>query len=242
MSRTRVQLSPSWILKTSPYRDTSLLIEALTRTHGRVGLVARGARSARSRLRERLQCFRPLLLSWNESGDLGTLTGAEPDGAAVALGGELIFSGWYLNELLLRLLQRHEQHARVFQEYAEALSSLSRIGEAALRYFEVTLLAETGFGLDLDPDISPQLHYRFLPGRPLVPLNESQSGAFCGSSLIALRERRLFGADQLGDARRLLRAALSDQLGDRALASATMLRGLRQQLNRRVDGQESKSS
>jgi DNA repair protein RecO (recombination protein O) len=70
----RLTLEPSYVLHSRPYRESSLLLEALSRAHGRVGLVARGARSARSRWKSVLQPFRPLLLSWIKKGELGTLT------------------------------------------------------------------------------------------------------------------------------------------------------------------------
>ncbi len=237
MSRARIQLVPAWILKTTPYRDSSLLVEALTRDHGRVGLVARGARSGKSKLRERLQCFRPLLMSWVEAGDLGTLTHAEPDGVAVNLVGERIFSGWYLNELLLRLLQRHDRHEAVFEHYAQTLPALLHQGEAALRYFELTLLAETGFGLDLPEDLEPERWYHYLPSGVPEPLRQEEAGAYPGRCLIGLRDRMLQGDADLRFARNLLRSALAVQLGDKALASASVLRSLRLQA-RRKPGQD----
>src|ERR1051326_3923159 len=124
----RVQLEPSYLLSVRPYRETSALVEALTRGYGRIGVVARGARGPKSRLRGVLQPFRRVLLSWSERGELGTLSAAELEGG-VPPDGEAVLSGWYLNELLLRLLPRRDPHPEVFDDYAAALAALG--GEAA---------------------------------------------------------------------------------------------------------------
>ena len=90
MQRERVQLEPAWVLKAQPYADTSLLVDVFTRSHGRVGLIARGVRSAKSRSRALLQAFRPLVLSWSGGGELGALGAVEADGAPIELAQEAI--------------------------------------------------------------------------------------------------------------------------------------------------------
>ena len=227
MNRQRIQLQPGWVLKASPYGDSSLLVEILSRDHGRIGLIARGARSAKSRPRALLQAFRPLLLSWTETGDLGTLTGVEAAGAALDFKGETIFSGWYLNELLLRLLQRHDVHSAIFDAYGRALSALADTTERALRRFELSLLAELGFGLDLPDDLEAGLAYRFDSEIGLIPVGAAEHQTYPGGALIALRDDTLQNADDLRAARRLLKGALAEHLGGRSLNTATMLRELR---------------
>jgi DNA repair protein RecO (recombination protein O) len=229
MNRARVQLAPAWVLKASAYGDTSLLVEAFTGEYGRVGLIARGARSAKSRPRALLQPFRPLLLSWNERGDLGTLTGVEAAGPAQDLRGETVFSGWYLNELLLRLLQRHDAHALLFEAYGDAIAALARDGERALRRFEMQLLAELGFGLDLPADLEPDLRYAYRSGEGPVPVTDDEDG-YPGRALIALRDDALHSVEDLRAVRGLLRSALADLLGGRGLATAEVLRELRGQM------------
>jgi len=221
-----VQLEPAYLLSVKRYRETSALLEAFTRSHGRVGLVARGARGERSRLRGVLQPFQPLLLSWHEGGELGTLRAAEPAGAAPVLRGEAVFSGWYLNELALRLLQRRDAHPLLFDAYAAALGGLGGAGaEAALRIFEKRLLAEIGYGLHL-----PQAG----AGEWLEPegdgawrVAEPGPRAYAGASLQALAEERLDSPQALRDARRLLRAALARHLGERQLRTPRLLRAMR---------------
>lgn len=233
MVRQRLALQPAWVLKATPYSDTSLLVEALTPAQGRIGLVARGARGPKSRTRVLLQPFRPLLLSWNEAGELGSLTGAETAGMPHALDGERIFSGWYLNELLLRLLARHDPHPGVVDAYALALQALSgerdeAACEAALRRFELHLLAELGFGLDWPEDLRPEDGYRWHADQGLLRMPAPTSETLSGAALIALRDEALRTPEDLLTARRLLRAMLAPLLGNRPLATAAVLRQLRQ--------------
>jgi DNA repair protein RecO (recombination protein O) len=227
VTRGRVLLEPSWVLKASSYGDSSLLVEAFSRSHGRIGLVARGARSAKSRPRALLQAFRPLLLSWNESGDLGTLTGVEPHGVPHEFRGEVIFSGWYLNELLMRLLQRHDAHPALFGAYGDVLAALTEQGEPVLRRFELQLLADLGFGLDLPSDLDPDRRYRYPGGEGPVPTALEDEDGYPGRMLIDLRDDRLRDPADLRLARQLLREALAPHLGSKPLSTATMLRELR---------------
>jgi len=223
----RVQLEPAWILSVRPYRETSALVEAFAQQSGRTGLVARGVRSARNRLRGVLQPFQPVLLSFSERGELGTLTAAEAAGPPVALRGETVFSGWYLNELVLRLLPRRDPHPQLFGHYAEALAALPGPGAAAaLRLFEKRLLAELGYGLQLPEPVERDRWYDWDPERGLR-LAEPGPASYRGESLQALATETLETEESLRDARRLMRAALRPHLGDRALRTPELLRTLR---------------
>lgn len=231
--RTRIEFEPAFLLQQRPYRESSQLLEVFSAGHGRVGLVARGARGTRSRLRGVLQPFAPLLLSWTESGELGTLIAAESAGPAPVLAGERIFHGWYLNELLLRLIGRHDPHPQLYRDYAEALRQLpGERAEAALRIFEKRLLAESGYGLPLGGELEPRRRYRFDPEQGPRPAAESEQDAghdlYWGASLIALELERLETREALLDARKLLRAALQRQLGGRPLETPRLLRALRE--------------
>lgn len=228
--RARVTLEPAYLLSRRPYQDSSLLLEAYTRGHGRVGLVARGARSAKSKLRGLLQPFAPLLLSWSAAGELGTLHGAEAAGPPLALGGERVFYGWYLNELLMRLLQRQDPHPALFEAYALAAQQLPGEAEAAqdaLRVFEKVLLAEIGYGLLLPDTLAAERRYRYDPERGPLPAAVDEPGAYAGASLIALRDEQLATPAARADARRLLRAAIAAQLGGRPLQTPRLLREMR---------------
>ena len=224
--KQRVSLEPGYILNARPYTDSSLLIEALTRAHGRVGLVARGARSAKSKLRGVLQPLAPLLLSWAESGELGTLTGAESDGAPLPLAGDRVFYAWYVNELVLKLLERRDPHEQLYDAYAHALGQLAGAqAEVALRLFEKALLQETGYGLPLPDEPEAALHYRFDPQHGAVPAAPG-GGTVAGASLIALRDEQFDTPQALADARKILRAAIAHQLNGRELETPKLLREL----------------
>jgi len=228
--RQRVALEPAWLLRTQPYGDTGLLLEAWTEQHGRIGLVARGVRSARSRTRALLQVLRPLLLSWTGSGDLGTLTGVEADGPPPKLPGESQLCGWYVNELLLRLTQRHDPQPAVFDLYRAAIDALAARPDApagALRSFEFRLLTELGYGLWLDEELDAEASYRVVVGDVPESCEPDAPGAVSGRTLIALRDDDWSDARDLRIARQLLRAQLQPLLGDRPLRSAELLRSLR---------------
>jgi len=223
----RVQLEPAWVLSARPYRETSALVELFGQRSGRTGLVARGVRGPRARQRGLLQPFQPLLVSFSEGGELGTLTGVEADGAPVALRGEAVFSGWYLNELVLRLLPRRDPHPQLFAHYAEALVALAGDGvAAALRLFEKRLLAELGYGLQLPEPVERDRWYAWDPDSGLR-LAEPGPSSYRGESLHALAEEQLDTEESLRDARRLLRGALAPHLGERKLRTPEMLRTLR---------------
>lgn len=225
----RVEDSRAFLLHQRPYRESSALLEIFAQHHGRVGLVARGVRAARSRRRGELQLFRPLRLSWVIRGELGTLTGAESGGRAPLLQGDALYSAFYLNELLIRLLARQDPHPQLFERYTLALEQLAGAGpvEAALRLFEKALLDELGYGLQLDTvadsgaEVRPERWYDYhLETGPVeVAAAPGEGFVFRGSSLLALSHERLDSPEVLRDAKRLLRSALNLYLGDQPLKS-----------------------
>src|SRR6266853_819744 len=173
VERTRQESREAFILHGYPYRETSLLLEAFTRPFGRVSMVARGARSPRSPLRGVLLAFQPLALSWFGKGELRTLARAEWVGGQPLLHGEALLCGFYLNELLLRLVPREDPHDALFSRYWETLQQLASQGgsAAALRSFERALLKELGYAMTLERDsasggaIDPAKSYTYDPER-----------------------------------------------------------------------------
>jgi DNA repair protein RecO (recombination protein O) len=150
----RVHETPGYVLHTTAWKETSLIVQAFSRDHGWVSMVAKGAKRPHSVLRSALSLFQPLLLSWTGSSEIKTLTRAECAGVH-ALPGPAMMSSWYMNELLFRLLPREDPHPRLFDAYVMALQSLATGSSAAgaLRKFEWMLLQETGYGLDAEqPD------------------------------------------------------------------------------------------
>ena len=229
----RVENVPGYVLHSRPWRETSLIVEAFTREHGRVGLVARGVRRARSRFRGLLLPFHLLLLSWSGRGELPTLTGADTEGRVRMLRGRALFSGFYLNELLLKLLPRNDAHPDLFADYRHALAELDGncALDAVLRMFEKCLLDALGYGPTLDraadtgAPISPDKRYRYVLERGPVEGEGAAVGegpVVSGRTLLALAEGRLgcAGDDQeRTEARHLMRAILTPHLGPRPLGS-----------------------
>ena len=153
-ARQRVDQQPGFVLHSYPYRETSLIVEVFSRDHGRVGLVAKGARRPMSQLRGVLMAFQPLLIDWSGGGEMKTLVRAEWMGGQPLLGGQALLCAYYANELLMRLMPREDAHPRLHQAYGEALRALaaSEPQEVVLRRFELALLQELGYGMPLDVD------------------------------------------------------------------------------------------
>lgn len=218
----RVEQQPAFVLHARAWRETSLLLDVLSRDHGRVGLVARGVRAARSRTpRALLQPMSPLLLSWSGRGELATLNAAESAGAVLRADGEALLCALYLNELIARMLTRHDPHPALFADYATVLARLTG-GDSpawALRRFERDLLAHLGYGLILDREadsaapIDPQRDYAWHFEHGAVAWRGSNDGPRVrGSALLALAADRMPAADDLSALRRLLRAVIARHL------------------------------
>ncbi|HQT25752.1 MAG TPA: DNA repair protein RecO [Burkholderiales bacterium] len=159
----RIDSQEAFILHAYPFRETSLIVEAFSKMHGRVALVARGARRPMSSFRGLLLSFQPLHLSWYGKSELRTLHGAERQGGRPGLRGMALICGLYLNELVMRLLPRDDPHEALFSNYAETLSAMMEGGnlQAILRRFEVDLLNELGY--------APMLENDAVSGEPLEP-------------------------------------------------------------------------
>jgi DNA repair protein RecO (recombination protein O) len=217
-----VFLEPGFILHHRPYRETSVLLDIFTEKHGRIALIARGTRTHRSRLRSLLQPFIPLLLSWHGQGELMLMKEADNHGAAIWLQGDRLFSGFYLNELLIRVLQKNDPHPGLYTIYHQTLLELQhdRTPQRALRLFEKKCLEELGYGLSFHDvtngkNVQPDRSYHFFPGRGFVEHTEEENKdrSFKGESLLAFAEEQLFGEDSLRDAKRLMRIAIASLLG-----------------------------
>lgn len=229
MSDGRVQLQPAFLLHRKPYRDTSLLLEAFTESHGRLGLVARGVRSSRRGGQAALlQPFQPLLLSWSGRGDLHTLTTAEPHQNPFVLIGDSLISGFYLNELLMRLLPRHDPHPILYHSYVQTLLQLSLgMDDWLLRLFERDLLQELGYGLLLTHEGGSgemvQADARYCYHSEYGPQRQTGSNEPClsvhGETLLCLSQGGEADSRTRSEAKRLMRGVLAGYLGNRPLAS-----------------------
>jgi DNA repair protein RecO (recombination protein O) len=235
----RSHLQPAYVLHHRPYRDTSQILELFTRDHGRVTVFARGSRSARKSVSmiSTLQPFNRLLVSWTGKGEAGQLSGAEFDGSLLPLPPDRLVSGFYLNELLLKLFAKHDSHPEVFGLYAETIESLKQAGDglAPLRRFEKRLLEFLGYGLSLDRDalsgqpLDPGASYHYRIEQGAVRAHGVAEGVlvFSGAVLIALSQEDFSDPRSASDARKLLRAALDRVLDGRELKSRQVMMELR---------------
>jgi DNA repair protein RecO (recombination protein O) len=230
----RVQLAPGYILHSHPYRDTSRILEVLTRDAGRMSLFARGVRGPKAKLAAEMQPFRLLLLSWSGKGDAPHLTTAEGAPEHTDLPPACLMAGFYLNELLLKLTHRHDPVPAVFDVYHGTLAGLKEGArlEASLRIFEKRLLDALGYGVALDVDattgdgIEADAYYHFRPAHGVYAATPDAPGALSGASLISLANEELADARALEDARRLLQAALAQVLEGRELNTRTVARAI----------------
>ncbi len=199
MANQRISHEPAFVLHRYDWSESSLILEVFTRNYGRVALVAKGAKRPSSNFRPVLLPLQPLQLAFGGDAEIRTLKGAEWVGGQVMPTGEALLSGYYLNELLLRLLARDDPHPQLFDTYGAAVSVLaSEHGEAlepALRAFELLLLREIGLlpSLDLQTltlaSFEPQIRYSLVPEAGLVATREQDGrGSLSGDQWIALQQ------------------------------------------------------
>jgi DNA repair protein RecO (recombination protein O) len=238
--RERRDEQQAFVLHAYPYRETSLIVEAFTQDWGRVALVARGAKRPRSELRGVLNAFQPLTLSWAGTAELKTLVKAEWRGGLALPTGAALLCGFYLNELLLKLLPREDPHPALWVEYEAALHRLTEHEAASahariLRRFEVRLLAELGYALPLTHDadtrapVDPAERYYYVFDRgPQRHLAEpgARWPMVNGATLLALAEERYPDAETAGEAKRLMRMVLDHYLESRRIFSRRVVQDL----------------
>lgn len=229
---TRVQQEAGYILHHRPFRDTSQILDILTRDYGRIAVVARGSRGAKSRLAGVMRPFLPLRVSWVAKSDLGTLTGAEAAGPPAGLSGDALFSAYYVNELLLHFLIRHDPQPEIFELYAGTVRELntSENVAAVLRTFELDLLGLLGYAINVDhvaasdDDIDPGRSYDYRMEQGPVPVERTDGPlVFAGATLQAIGARQFDDPDVLRAANRLLRAVINYHLGGKELQSRKVL-------------------
>lgn len=234
----RPDAQPAYILHARPFRETSLIVEAYARDQGRLALVARGARRPKSAMRGILLPFQPLLLSWTGRRELRTLTRAEWRGAYAPLKGRSLICGFYLNELLLKLLPRDDPHELLFTVYEDTLAALAAGGEVSvpLRRFELALLRELGYAVILDRDIernepvARDRSYVYVIERgPVSGAAAPADGVeLSGQTLIDMQAGVFTGAVTQQQSRALMRALINHYLGDQVLHTRQLLRELQE--------------
>jgi len=239
----RTNNEPGFVLHTYPFKETSVVAEVFTRGHGRVALIARGARRPASALRGLMQPFTPLLLSWFGKAELKTLHAAEWQGGLTAPEGRALMCGFYLNELLLRLLARGDAHEALYDRYLATLEELAREGggtdyeratylERILRRFEKNLLSEIGYGATFDvvadsgAPIQAQARYVFQPERGALRATGQMGCPVSGQTLIDLATDRFERQTTLVEAKALMRTLINHTLGAKPLYTRQLLRDL----------------
>jgi DNA repair protein RecO (recombination protein O) len=232
-SQRRIQQQAAFILHHRPFRDSSQILDVLSRDHGKLAVVARGSRGARSRLKGVLRPFMPLSMSWVIKSDLGTLTGAEVRGTPLSLSGDALLSGYYVNELILHLLHRHDPQPDIFEAYGQTIQALAGAGTdvaPVLRQFEMELLRFSGYALNLDHEsgttqpLDPGRHYEYRMEQGAVAVSRDDGPlVFSGAMLTAIAGRQFSEPGVLRASTRLMREVISFHLGGKELKSRKVL-------------------
>jgi DNA repair protein RecO (recombination protein O) len=227
MEKRRVANEPAFLLHRRPYTESSVLIDLFSRHHGRMVLIAKGARKLKSRWRGSLLPFQSLIAAWSGRGEVKTVTGIEGVGPSCVLRGKALYCGYYMNELVLRLLHRFDPHEDVFDNYANALARLSteEDQERVLRIFEKQLLRDLGYGMHLVRDadrgnpIDPGERYRYRPDAGPLQYSETDHHGVPvhGATLLALEEEVEFDERTRRESKRLIRSVLDYHLDGQTL-------------------------
>lgn len=232
-SEFRVAEQPAFVLHSYPYHETSLIVDVLTRDHGRLALVAKGAKRPHSALRGVLQTFQPLLLSWSGKSEVRTLTGAEWVGGMLPLSGDALLCGFYANELLVKFCARDDPQPSLFNHYVVTLTRLAH-GEPAvqvLRSFERVLLRETGYALALSRtvgrrSVEAERLYVFDPERGVRYADDdvpSHWPVIAGQTLLDMEQDDYHRAQTVAQSKTLMRFLLNTYLGGTPLATRQIL-------------------
>lgn len=226
----------AFVLHSYAFRETSLILEVFSRSHGRLAIVARGARRPKSSLRGVLMNFQPLQLSWFGKGEMRTLHSAEWQGGQPQLQGTALMCGFYLNELLLNLLARDDPHQQLFDYYRGTLYRLAHEADhaATLRCFEKHLLQELGYALVLDREagsgkaIQAELCYRYAVERGALPDDvDVQTGLpVQGKTLLDMAADDYADSTTAQQSKQLMRMLLNHHLGGKILHTRELIKDL----------------
>jgi len=223
----------AFVLHSRPYSETSLLLDLFSESHGRVRVLAKGARARRSQLKGTLQPFTPLLVRWTGRGEVKTLTKAEAVSLALPLSGITLYCGLYVNELVSRVLEQEFPFSELFFDYLNCLQTLAAANsspEPALRRFELALLGHLGYGVDFlhcagsGEPVADNMTYSYREEKGFIASLVAGQRSFTGRQLRALWERDFPDADTLRAAKRFTRIALKPYLGGKPLKSTELFR------------------
>lgn len=236
----RVIAEPGFVLHSYPYKETSLIVEMFSRQHGRVAVLAKGARRPHSVLRGALQTFQPLALSWSGKSSLRTLMAAEWLGGLLPLEKAALLCGFYLNELLVKLLAHEDPHPALFDHYVSSLNQLAHNEPApiVLRKFELALLKETGVAapltrcFDTGDLVQADTHYLLDPERGPRSLHEADTEfsvhwpKIAGKTLLDMEQGNYLDVNTQSQSKLLMRFLLAHHLGGAPLKTRQILMDL----------------
>lgn len=227
----RVETQVAYILHKRPFRDSSQILDVFSREHGRISLMSRGSRGAKSKTRGLLQIFQPLIIGWQGRSEMSFLNSVEmADIKAPLLSGKSQMSAMYINELLVYLLYKNDVHIEIFDHYHACLYALEKTDnvEIVLRLFEKELLQLLGFGLNLtvDADSGEAVRqecyyvYHFEHGPVLSDKNRQlKNPILSGLSLMAFDRNEIVSEQQRSEIKTLMRYVLAGHLGHKKLKS-----------------------
>jgi DNA repair protein RecO (recombination protein O) len=233
----RVANQPGFVLHSYPYKETSLIVELFSRDYGRVALMAKGAKRPHSKLRGVLQTFQPLAVGWSGKSEVRTLTTAEWVGGLVPLEKSALLCGFYLNELLVKLLARDDPHPALFDHYVSTLNQLAHDEPApiVLRKFERALLKETGVAANLtlstttDEKVETDRVYVVDPERgPRPAMPSDTSPRVAGQTLLDMELEDYSSSTTQSQSKFLMRYLLAHHLGGTPLNTRQILIDLMQ--------------
>ena len=263
MAKTIGDTSAGFVLHSYPYLETSLIVEMFTRSHGRVAAVAKGAKRPTSAMKSRLNPFQGLLLTWFGKADLKTLKTVEHAEIYPQLSGAALMSAFYMNELLIRLAQREDAHEALYDAYEEAVVTLASMQgitgvgviATALRKFEMSLLRELGYALQLseeadthEPIVATERYIYVMERGPICVRSRNSSATrrdhqsaavryqsssvdglqLSGKTLLELAAGIFDDPQTQAEAKQLMRRAINQLLGDKPLHTRQLIRDLKE--------------
>lgn len=228
------QWQRAFVLHRREYSESSLLVEFFTEHHGRITLLAKGARRARSPLKAVLQPFTPLLVRWSGKGDLKTLTKAEPAALTLPMETAALYSGFYINEVLARVLENQTAYPELFQHYLRCMTELATQHqiEPILRTFEFHTLKALGYGVDFTHcaatglPIDPKMSYQFRESEGFIASLLQNNNSFLGCDLLAFAQLDFSEKQTQQAAKRFTRIALKPYLGSQPLKSRELFQSI----------------
>lgn len=228
---------PVFILHTYPFKETSLVVEMFSHQFGRIAAVAKGARRPLSAMRGMLQSFQQLSGTWSGKNELKTLHSLEWQTGLTLLKGDALMCGFYMNELLLRLLPRDDAHTQLFEYYAHTIQSLSSLPSATdstqlamvMRRFELKMLQELGYAVPLTHDENGEIihadkTYRFEADYGACDVSATKHGILLqGATLLAMARADYSSLTTQSQSKQLMRYLLQHYLGDKPLHTRQLL-------------------